>query len=105
MSRQLAVELHAGAENCAQAIIKAFDGSEELYAHAKTCGGGRAEDGLCGALYAGLKLLNNDASKEELKIHFINEAKHLKCREIKGNQTLSCSNCVASVGSFLEKVQ
>ena len=59
----------------------------------KAFGGGRAKDGVCGALYAiGMidKNLYNKIEKD-----FEVEAGSLKCKDIKKIEKLSCRNCVA----------
>lgn len=103
MKHKKAVEFHAGKYNCAQAVLKAFDKNDDIVAEAKSYGGGRAEDGLCGALYAGLLLTENKDKQIKLKEFFKENAASLKCREIKKQQTLSCSQCVEIVAKFLEE--
>ena len=55
--------------NCAQAVLKYFQKeytvSQEIIDSYSAYGGGRAEDGLCGALYAA-KFLLDDPRKTEL---------------------------------------
>lgn len=103
MSKDEAVKNHAGAYNCAEAVIKAFDNNEDLLREVSSCGGGRAEGGLCGALYAGLRITTED-KHDALKDFFLEEAKYLTCRDIRKNKTLTCSQCVGRVGEFLESL-
>lgn len=54
--------------NCAQAILAAYkeklNVACDVITEYKSYGGGRAEGGLCGALYAGLFLLNLNSAVE-----------------------------------------
>ena len=45
-------------------------------------GGGHAEDGLCGALYAAKTLINDPKKTERLNKEFLKKAGSVKCREI-----------------------
>ncbi len=103
MPSKAAVSYHGSRQyNCAQAIHKAFDSSQEQVEEARGHGGGRAEEGLCGALHAGLSILHDKEDRERLHAHFLSYAKSLKCREIKKAKTLSCSDCVKVTAEFLE---
>jgi len=71
MKIKKADELFHGEEryNCAQAVIKAFEGEfkvtkGQILLAAKK-GGGRADEGLCGALYAAHLLVSDDEMKQE----------------------------------------
>lgn len=108
MEIALAVQLFHGKENynCAQAILKAFQNHNKLtepeIAEYKSAGGGRAEGGICGALYAAKLQLNSAEKKSALEKSFREEAKHIACKEIKANKTLSCVQCVETAAKLLK---
>lgn len=95
--------------NCAQSILRGFQEqmnvSEEQIAEAKKHGGGKAEDGLCGALHSALNLTDDTSVKEELSAEFIAKAGSDKCREIRRNGKLSCEDCVRLAATILHKGQ
>jgi hypothetical protein len=88
--------------NCAQAVLKAFDAGDSLIEKAKKHGGGRAPDGLCGAIYAGHLLLEDEGLCESFTENFLVKAKSVKCKEIRSSKTLTCSECVHAAGVLLE---
>ncbi len=99
-----------GAEkyNCAQAVLRAFmEGfyiPQETIDHYKKAGGGRAEDGICGALYAVREILkNNDKFKAAEKI-FTDSAGSAKCKEIRSLKLLDCPGCVDLAADILNQL-
>ena len=86
------------AYNCAQAVLKYFQPgypvSQEMIDSYSAYGGGRAEDGLCGALYAAKTLLNDPKKTELLKKEFLKKSGSVKCREIMKHKKLPCADCV-----------
>ncbi|MFA6102585.1 MAG: C-GCAxxG-C-C family (seleno)protein [Victivallaceae bacterium] len=84
--------------NCAQAVLKFFEDhaavSPEKIEEFKLFGGGRAPDGVCGAIYAAEHILNDRTLIDELKETFKREAGSHCCREIKAAGRLSCAGCV-----------
>ena len=93
--------------NCAQAIAyKWASSSEEAQMRAiefQKYGGGKAPEGACGALYAGLeRLANNQEAQELLKEQFMSSSSSLACREIRKTNQLACKGCVELVDQFLE---
>lgn len=104
MSKKKALKYYEGKYNCAQSILKAFGDSDELVDQCAKCGGGRAKDGLCGALYAGTLLLEDDPHKqEELTAYFVKKATSTKCKEVRKAKVLTCGKCIERVAKFLEK--
>jgi hypothetical protein len=103
----LAKQLFRGKEkyNCAQAILKAFQNHNKLtdyeISQHKSSGGGKAEGGLCGALYAAKLQLDNAEDKIALEKSFLDKAKYNTCKEIKINKTLSCIKCVETAAELL----
>ena len=65
-------------------------------------GGGRAPDGLCGALYAA-KLNLPSERKAEIRARFEAVGGSVRCREIRKARQLSCQDCVAEAADYLEK--
>lgn len=84
--------------NCAQAVLKAFEEehniSSEMIEEYRANGGGRAENGLCGALYAALNILNNPEKTALLKQAFLEKAGAIHCSEILALENLPCPGCV-----------
>jgi hypothetical protein len=78
--------------NCAQSVAMAF-GRDDLVAPLKTCGGGRAEGGLCGALHATLLLLPEN-KWETVKKQFHDRAGNTLCRIIRREGNTPCVDCV-----------
>jgi hypothetical protein len=83
--------------NCAQAVFAAFgdhgEGARERYAG---LGGGRAEGGVCGALYAAKSLVREPAAQTRVERAFVAAAGSPSCRDIRALKQLSCHNCVAT---------
>ncbi len=105
-----AIKLFHGREgfNCAQAVLKTFQErfnlSEGIIKEASSAGGGRAKDGMCGALYA-VKLITEDLDPsffEKIKRNFKEETGSTFCREIRRLNKLSCRECVALAAENLE---
>ena len=93
--------------NCAQAVLKFFEThpavSPDKIEEFKQFGGGRAPEGVCGALYAAGHVLNNEKLLAELKETFKREAGSCCCREIKEAGRLSCAECVDLAADFCSK--
>lgn len=87
--------------NCAQSVA-AGSCREDLVAELSLCGGGRAPEGLCGALHAAL-LLVKEENKEAVKKEFASSAGALTCREIKGETKYPCVNCVELAAELVKK--
>jgi hypothetical protein len=97
--------------NCAQAVISAFKDKfnidDNIVEAFQNYGGGKAPDGLCGALYAVKYIIDRMEDKEkikELEEYFIENAGALECRNIRGMKKLSCVGCVEKSSEFLEKI-
>ncbi len=94
--------------NCCQAIRRffqrRFDVSEEVLQEGKAHGGGRAPEGVCGALYAAEELLKASGElKAELRAAFLKRVGAITCREIKGEQKTSCQECVNVASELLQE--
>ena len=91
--------------NCAQAVLKGFqkefnisDSEIEEY---RAWGGGRAEGGMCGALLAAERLLQQ-IGKESVVQEFKEQAGSTLCKDIKANK-FSCIECVRIADELVEK--
>ncbi len=86
--------------NCAQAVLagyQAFTGDRSLPLVAfKPFGGGRAPDGLCGALHAACRLA--PARAEPLKANFLARVGALRCADIEA----PCVECVGTAAELLQ---
>lgn len=94
--------------NCAQTVLKVFQDQYKLsdvdIERFQVFGSGRAENNLCGALYAALFLLENDIeTQQKITQDFQTEVGAIKCREIRGVNKISCVNCVKIAAELLEK--
>lgn len=96
----------AGGYNCAQAILKAFQNHNKFtdsdISKYRSAGGGKAEGGLCGALYAAKLHLDNKEKQVVLERLFKDIAGHITCRDIKINKALTCSQCVETAAKLLK---
>lgn len=88
----------SGKQNCAQSLYSGFrellQVPGETIESARRLGGGRAEEGRCGALHAALDLSRHEETKERLRSSFEDRAGSQRCREIKNRKLLSCAECV-----------
>lgn len=91
--------------SCGQSILKGFQDIKGVSDHdiveAKKFGGGRAEQGRCGALHAILMLTPCPEKRARLIEDFIETAKSPHCREIRKTGTLSCAQCVELAATLL----
>lgn len=91
--------------NCAQSVLRGFQEhrtiAEEQIAQARHQGGGRAENGRCGALHAALTLADEPAVRDRLRHAFVAQAGAETCREIRRAARLSCVDCVRLAASLL----
>lgn len=93
--------------NCAQSILKAFQEQKNISADeisaARKLGGGKADQGTCGALHAALSLLADPEKKESVRKSFVEVAGSELCREIRAQNLISCQQCVEVAARFLER--
>ncbi|MFP4472868.1 MAG: C-GCAxxG-C-C family (seleno)protein [Candidatus Omnitrophota bacterium] len=91
--------------NCAQAVLKIMQKSgmsvpsEDVEAMSR-CGGGRAPEGLCGALYAALEITPPER-RAELGAAFEQAVGSRYCREIRRGKMAPCRDCVACAVDIL----
>ncbi|HTI99125.1 MAG TPA: C-GCAxxG-C-C family protein [Dongiaceae bacterium] len=90
--------------NCAQAVLHGYQtvtGDRVLsVADFKPFGGGRAPEGLCGALYAATRIAPHAA--ETLKAEFARRTGATTCRVLKGQLHHPCPACVSTAVELLE---
>jgi len=91
--------------NCAQSIIKAFQSQlnipDNIVDEFRKYGGGRAPEGICGALYAANYLLNRQG-KNSIQETFREKAGAVMCRELKKTKEL-CEWRVNITDELLER--
>lgn len=87
--------------NCAQSVAQ-LGGHAEVVAEFQAFGGGRAEGGICGALYAACQFVPESA-REELREEFAQHAGALTCRAIKEEGKTPCVECVAIAAALVDK--
>lgn len=92
--------------NCAQAVLKTFYKEsfidEELIKRAVSWGGGRAVNGVCGALYASGLILNDPKLFKVAASLFQKTAGSVICREIKEKKKFPCLGCVVLCSQITE---
>ena len=91
--------------NCAQALLKGFQKefniSEAEIEEYRAWGGGRAEGGICGALFAAERLLRQ-VGKPSIEDEFIVITGHRNCIDIKKGK-FPCLDCVRVADELVEK--
>lgn len=91
--------------NCAQSVLRGFQHDralpEEQIVQAKPLGGGRAEQGRCGALHIALTLAQSDEVRQTLAAAFAEQAGSQQCREIRTAKRLACVQCVELAATLL----
>jgi len=91
--------------NCVQAVLKVFQAecgiSDEVVTRAGKLGGGRAEGGVCGALYATWMLCGDDDIKVCIDGEFRESAGCIRCKVIRKQGKLSCRECVGLAAELL----
>ena len=91
--------------NCAQAILKGFQKefsiSDQEIEEYRAFGGGRVQDGICGALFSAGQLLKK-AGKPDITNEFNSLTGGIHCKEIKGHK-FPCINCVRIADLLIEE--
>lgn len=87
--------------NCAQALLKGFQAAceveEKTIESFRAYGGGRAEGGLCGAIFAAeylRKQQNPPSENSSLVPAFTAKVQAITCRDIRTQKIHSCEDCV-----------
>jgi hypothetical protein len=91
--------------NCAQSVLKGFQEefkiSDQEIEEYRALGGGRAEGGICGAVFAAERLLLQ-AGKKSVIEDFRQQAGGLLCTEIK-EKNFTCAQLVRMADELVEK--
>jgi len=94
--------------NCAQAVLKAFQGkynvTPEMVILNSRFGGGMADQGMCGALYAAESLIADTERRAMLRERFRVAAGAIECRNIRRLRKVSCRECVAIAAELLMEI-
>ena len=92
--------------NCAQAVMKGFQKefniSDTEIEEYRALGGGRAEGGMCGALFAADRLLRQ-IGKESVIEEFRQKTGSILCSDIKQKQ-FTCAEYVRIADELVEKI-
>lgn len=100
---QRAVETFHKPYSCAQAVYAAFkDAGQEKLEHLKANSGGRAEGGICGALFAA-RLIVKESDRSRLEADFAETAGDTRCKELKTVCKTPCPLCVKIAAELAEK--
>ncbi len=106
--KDIAKEFHQQRRgNCAQSVAFAWrqahpEGAEADAAFAR-CGGGRAPEGLCGAVHASCTLAGAAAS-ESIKQAFMERTGGcLACKDLRAAKRAPCNECVEIAAELLER--
>ena len=93
--------------NCAQAILKGFqkefnvtENDIEAY---RAWGGGRAPEGICGALFSANRLLNQ-VGKPSITKDFNTKVSEINCSKIKAIH-FPCLKCIEIADELLERMK
>ena len=95
--------------NCAQSVARAakeeYGVTETEIESLKVFSGGRAPDGMCGAIYAAQWLIGRKSAKDaEATVKVFGEAiGETRCKEIRSAKKRSCMDCVAEAALLAEK--
>lgn len=93
--------------NCAMAVAAAWIDAHGLDPNEieafKSCGAGRAEGGMCGALYAAIHYLPQ--KKAEIVREFEKGAGGTLCKEIRPKKDMTCTERVALAAEILDRLQ
>lgn len=97
--------------NCYQSVIDAFQslsGYDQVEIDAGAAfSGGRAPEGVCGAIYAAKVILDKAGRAQDFKTfcqRFLAQNGSLQCREIRAKKKISCLGCVEAAAAFLKQV-
>lgn len=105
---KIALKYFQNGFNCAQATEKAYQEEMGFEDQSRidnlfTSGRGRAEGGICGALYAAKLIVEDDDLAQQLDDLFKKYIKSTVCWEIRAVDKYSCHACVDLTCQLLEK--
>ncbi|MDG3087345.1 C-GCAxxG-C-C family protein [Vibrio hannami] len=92
--------------NCAQAVLKAFQPESGMtdftIKSAQVAGGGRAKDGVCGALYAVQMVFGEGKATDDVVENFVKQNGSPLCQDIKTTEC-QCREYVRTATELAEK--
>lgn len=88
--------------NCAQTVAAAA-GRADLVNEMAQCGGGKAPEGLCGALYAAIQAAPED-KKNLIREKFNERLGAVTCSDLKNVRKVPCPLCVETAAKLLGEV-
>jgi len=98
-------DIHPENFNCAQAVLKGFQNefniTDQEIKEYRAWGGGRAEGGVCGAIFAAERLFHQ-AGKESIAEEFRQITGSILCSEIK-EKKFTCLELVRMADELIEK--
>ncbi|MFI3242943.1 MAG: C-GCAxxG-C-C family protein [Akkermansia sp.] len=86
--------------NCAQAVCHGC-GHDELVEAMAECGGGRAADGICGALHGAMTIVGEEKATALLDA-FIAKHGAYQCKVLKKEGKVPCDQCVRTASELVE---
>ncbi len=91
------------AQSVAEALREPFGLDDDLVQAMAGATGGRAPSGLCGAVYAALRVAGEKAphKKQEIEDFFKKEAGGVTCRDIRSRRQLMCADCVEKAAQIM----
>jgi len=100
---QRALSVFRNPYSCAQAVAFAFkDLSENELAIYKSNSGGKAPDGICGALFAALANTQSGNHRKVIE-EFVKQTGAMHCSDIKQIYKTPCSKCVVAATEIAEQ--
>jgi hypothetical protein len=105
-----AVKYYRGVEgyNCAQAILKVFQkkggADPDLIRQYAEYGGGNADGGVCGALFAIEQLAPNSDLAQQARHRFDERVGSIFCDDILELGRLSCAGCISVAANILQDI-
>ena len=93
--------------NCAMSVaaawLNAHQGDMSEVESFRSCGGGRAEGGLCGALYAALQYC--PAQKDKITEEFRKRCNGTLCSELRPSKNHTCNDRVGVAAEILDELE
>ena len=87
--------------NCAQSVAAGL-GRDDLVPQLASCGGGKAPEGRCGALYAAM-LISGESKSADVRAKFVAAAGSEYCKVLKQELKFPCAKCVETAAALAEK--
>lgn len=91
--------------NCAQAVANKwcnlYPNPNDIVGKLALSGSGRADGGLCGALFAAQKALPQHS--DAITVEFEKRVGYVLCRDIKTKAKISCPTCVDIADQLIEE--